>query len=145
MTDLVFADTNILIYEQDAAYAAKQSRAHSWIEDLWRSERGRTSFQVLQEFYATATQRLKPGLTRAEARETVQRFLQWRPVMTDARVLAGAFVVQDRFAISFWDALIVSAAQAAGCSRLLTEDLQDGQDFDGLVVVNPFRHRPDSI
>jgi predicted nucleic acid-binding protein len=145
MTAPVFVDTNVLVYLKDTANASKHARAEAWFASLWDSRRGRTSFQVLEEFYATVTQKLKPGLSQVEARETVHRLLAWRPVTIDDAVLDAAFVAQDRYSISFWDALILGAAQASGCSHLLTEDLQDGQDLDGVVVVNPFRHPPDSI
>jgi predicted nucleic acid-binding protein len=145
MTAPVFVDTNVLVYLKDTGDPAKRASATAWFEVLRGSRRGRTSFQVLQEFYATVTQRLRPGMPRAEAREAVRHLLAWRPIMIDETVLDAAFVIQDLHSISFWDALIVAAAQASGCSHLLTEDLQDGQDLSGVVVVNPFRHPPDSI
>ena len=63
----------------------------------------------------------------------------------DPRILGGAFDTEDRHELSFWGALIVAAARAAACDYLLTEDLQDGQSFDGVVSVNPFRREPDSL
>lgn len=64
---------------------------------------------------------------------------------TEAPLLETAWRLQDRYDFSFWDTLIVAAAQAAGCRYLLTEDLQDGQDLDGIQVLNPFRHAPESL
>jgi predicted nucleic acid-binding protein len=68
--------------------------------------------------------------------------MSWRPVQLDQVMLESAWDVQDRFQLSFRDALIVAAARAAGCGYLLTEDLQDGQVLDDLRVVNPFLHQP---
>ena len=107
---------------------------------LWRSRRGRTSFQVLQEFYVQAC-RLNPQALKA-ARAEVENLLAWNPVVCDEAVLLDAFASQERFRLSFWDALILAAARAAGCRYLLTEDLQPGQDLDGIVVVSPFKITP---
>lgn len=64
----------------------------------------------------------------------------WRPIPASNELLERAFQVEDRFGLSLWDGLIVAAAQVAGCRYLLTEDLQDSQELDGLLVVDPFRH-----
>lgn len=140
MTAPVFVDTNILIYAIDEADRKKQQAAQAWKTELWKSRRGRTSFQVLQEFYVKAIHKLPSSrnITRAEVRD----LLAWRPVAVDAGVLHLAWQIQDRYQFSFWDSLIVAAAKTASCGYLLTEDLQHGQDLDGLVVVNPFRQGP---
>lgn len=142
MTDLVFVDSNVLVYRRDASEEAKQPRAARWVEHLWRTRTGRLSLQVLQEFYQVVTRRLDPGLPVAEARREVRELSTWRPVPTDVELVSGAWEIEDRYGLSFWDALIVSAAQRAGCRRLLTEDLQTGQDLDGVLVVNPFETPP---
>lgn len=69
----------------------------------------------------------------------------WDPVVVDASVIEAAGRVRKRFSLSFWDALIIAAAQAAGCSHLLTEDLSHGQDLDGVRVVSPFRMAPSDL
>ncbi len=63
-------------------------------------------------------------------------------MVTSPELMQQAFVIEDQFALSFWDSLVVAAARRARCPLLLTEDLQDGQDLDGLLVVNPFQHEP---
>lgn len=93
---------------------------------------------MLQEYYVTVTRKLRPGLTSGEARDDVRALLVWKPVSTDAQLMELAWSVQDRFQFSWWDSLIVSAAQLAGCQYLLSEDLQDGQDLDGVKVISPF-------
>lgn len=139
-----FVDTNVLVYARDETAGAKQARARGWLEHLWRRRTGRLSYQVLQEFYVTVTTKLTPGLAPAEARADVRSLQAWRPVAVDERMIEGAWTVQDHHQLSFWDALIVSAAQATGCALLLTEDLADGQLFAGVRVVDPFLHVPDA-
>ncbi len=141
----IFVDTNVLVYARDAAAGDKQVQAAEWMTLAWRTGRGRVSIQVLQELYVTLTRKLQPGLKPEEARREVRALLPWQPIPVDPGVLESAWNLQDRFTLSWWDALIVGAAQATQCRYLLTEDLQDGQDLDGLLVVNPFRHAPDSL
>lgn len=138
----VFVDTNVLVYARDATEPDKQDRAMEWLTHLWRTGNGRLSFQVLQEFYVTVTRKLSPGMTSDEARADVRSLVAWRPITTDERVLDEAWTLQDRFSLSFWDALVLAAANIAGCDRILSEDLQEGQEFDGLRVVNPFSTAP---
>jgi len=142
MTDPIFVDTNVLIYALDKADMQKQHAAQAWRAELWRSRRGRISYQVLQEFYASVTQ--KWPATRDQVRAEIRDLLAWRPVAIDSDIVESAWKVQDCFHLSFWDSLIVAAAKAASCRYLLTEDLQSGQDLNGLLVVNPFIHDPAS-
>jgi len=143
MTAPVFVDTNVFIYSLDKAHPGKHQAAQIWKAELWKSRRGRISFQVLQEFYARAAQKW-PAL-REEVRAELRDLLAWRPVAANAETVEVAWNIQDRYKVSFWDALIVSAAKAASCRYLLTEDLQADQDMDGVIVVNPFRRDPGEI
>lgn len=145
VTGDVFVDTNVLVYARDAAAGPKQVRAAEWMTFLWRSGRGRLSMQVLHEYYHTVTRKLQPGLDAAAAREEVRQLMQWRPVDLSPAVLERGWTVQDRYAISFWDALIVAAALDVRCDYLLTEDMQSGQDLGGVVVLNPFEREPHEI
>jgi len=144
-TGKFFVDTNVLVYARDTAEAQKQVGAAEWMAVLWRSGRGRLSMQVLNEFYYTVTRKLRPGMDAAAARFEARQLMRWDPVQVDQALLERGWRVQDRYAISFWDALIVAAAQTARCDYLLTEDLQDGQDLGGVVVLNPFFHRPGEV
>ncbi len=110
------------------------------MRSLWERRAGRLSFQVLQEFYAAVTMKLRPGMKPADARRDVRALLAWKPLAVGAAQLEGAWAVQERFGLSWWDALIVSTAQSAGCRFLLSEDLQDGQELAGLRVLSPFSH-----
>lgn len=142
MTGPLFVDTNVLVYARDRSAGDARERAATWLSYLWRTRTGRLSFQVLQEYYVTVTSKLKPGLPRADARADVQDLMTWIPRAVDGTTLETAWAIEDRFGLGFWDALVVASARAAGCRYLLTEDLQDGQDLDGLVVLNPFRVEP---
>ena len=138
MTGPVFVDTNVFVYRHDAADAAKQTRAESWIACIVDLRAGRLSFQVLQELYATLTRKLQPKLGRQEARDIVDLLASWNPLAIDLPLVKQAWNLQDRYSLSWWDALIVAAAQAGDCRVLLTEDLQDGQVFGSVRVVDPF-------
>jgi predicted nucleic acid-binding protein len=133
-----FVDTNVLVYARDARDPRKQARALQVLESLWQSRLGRLSFQVLQEYYVTVTRKLSPGLTPEEAREDVRDLLAWNPVPVTAAVLEQAWDVEARFALTWWDGLIVASALTAGCATLLSEDFQDGLRIGGLQVRNPF-------
>jgi len=142
MSAKVFVDTNVLVYCRDASEPEKQRQAEAWMAALWEARTGRLSFQVLQEFYVTVTAKLSPGLPKEAARRDVRALLAWQPLAVDARVLAGAWRLQDRQRLSWWDALIMAAAQTEGCRYLLSEDFQDGWELGDLTVVNPFRRQP---
>jgi len=140
----VFVDTNVLVYDRDERDPAKHQRAREWMTALWRrSGLAVVGGQVLTEFYWTVTRKLKPGLPEDQARSYVRALCAWPLVPIDEAVIAEGWAVQDRYGFNFWDALVVAAARTGGCRSLLTEDLQHGQDLDGLVVVNPFLQSPD--
>ena len=138
MTDRVFVDTNILIYAHDSDAGRKRERSSAILGDLWESRRGTLSTQVLQEFYVNVTRKIAQPLDRRVAREVVERYTVWRPIPGDHTLLLSAFQLEQRFALSFWDAMIVAAAHRSGAATLLTEDLQHGQSLDGVRIENPF-------
>ena len=145
MTVRCFVDSNVLVYTRDASEPQKQKRAMAWMEHLWRTGAGRLSYQVLQEFYVTVTEKLRPGLDIGHARSDVQSLLTWHPVPIDSRVIEGAWLIQDRYRLSWWDALITSAAQISDCRYLISEDLQSDQEFGKVQVINPFLRSPASV
>lgn len=132
-----FVDTNVLVYAFDADEPAKQRIALSVLEDP--DERLVLSTQVLNEFYVTATRGFGRILAPDEAEIEVGRFAQLPVVVTDVPVIRAAIATARRYPISYWDALIVEAAAAAGCERLLSEDLGDGDVIRGVRIENPFR------
>ena len=137
-----FVDTNVLVYSRDSSEKKKQPLALAWLEFLWQERCGKLSTQVLNEYYVTVTRKLKPGLCPAEAREDVQDLFAWHPIQTSPKMIESAWSIGDRFQFSHWDSLIVAAAQIGGCDKLITEDLQDGQNIDGLHVLDPFTNPP---
>ena len=138
MTAPVFVDTNVFVYLHDESDPRKRARAQDWIEFLVRQRAGRLSAQVLQEFYAVLTRKVRPAFKPAEARSIVRDLASWRPLPTDVAVLERAWNLESRYSLSWWDALIVAAAQTSRCGALLTEDLQDRQLFGHVRVVDPF-------
>lgn len=138
----VFVDTNVLVYARDRSAGDKHERARAWMAHLWQSRRGRISFQVLDEYYAVVTRKLRPGLSQEEARSDVRDLLTWQPQPVDGDAVETAWAVEDRFGLASWDALVVAAAQISACRYLLTEDLQHGQDLDGVTVLSPFVAEP---
>lgn len=145
MTGNCFVDTNVLIYFRDASETEKQPKATAWLSALWAERNGRLSFQVLHEYYVAVTRGVRPGLDHETARADVRALLAWRPVESCAAVLEGAWRIQDRYRFSWWDALVVAAAQYSNCSYLLTEDLQHGQVIGNVVILNPFRVAPTEL
>jgi predicted nucleic acid-binding protein len=141
----VFVDTNVLVYARDAGETVKQPKARAWLEHLWRTRSGRLSQQVLSEFYVTVTRKLDPGLPPADARAEVRDLSAWRPIAIDTDVIEAAWALEDADSLSFWDALIVAAAAATRCDVLLSEDLSDGQTYDGVTVFSPFTHQPGAV
>jgi predicted nucleic acid-binding protein len=145
MTAPVFVDTNVLVYSRDARDAAKHERAREWVEFLWDTKRGRVSRQVLHEYYVTVTRKLRPGLPVEEARSDVRTLFHWLTAVDPEVLIESAWSFQDRCSLSFWDALILGAAQSMGCSFLLSEALPAGQELEGIRVVSPFATRPSEL
>ena len=143
MTEPVFVDTNVFLYALDKANSLKQEVARSWTSLLWTTQLGRVSFQVLGEFYVNAMRFGTDSIK--EAREEIRDLLAWHPVTTDAALLDEGWRIQDRYHLSYWDALIVAASKTASCRYLLTEDLQAGQNLSGVEGVNPFTTEPRTL
>jgi len=133
-----FVDTNVLVYAEDRDAGPKHEIARDLIMSLWESRQGVVSIQVLQEFYVTITKKPKKPLSPAKALEIVREYLTWEVVENGADLLVAAITLQQKAHLSFWDAAVVQAALAAGCSKLCTEDLNHGQRFGSLVLENPF-------
>lgn len=135
---MVFVDTNVFVYARDEAEPSKRDRAVAVLTTLWQNRTGRVSHQVLIEFYAIVTRKLKPGLSRDLAAADVRELAAWHPVTPSLSVLEAAWQIEEQYGLSWWDSLIVGAALASSCATLLSEDLQDGLEINGLRVVNPF-------
>jgi len=138
MTGRTFVDSNVLVYARDTRDRAKQARAADWLAMLWRARTGRIGIQVLSEYYVTVTRKLRPGLSADEAWDDVRLLMSWRPQPLDEQLLEHGRDIERRFRLSWWDSLVVAAAQLQDCSTLLSEGFQNGMEFDTVVVSNPF-------
>jgi predicted nucleic acid-binding protein len=134
----VFVDSNILIYSQDATDPRKQKQAFDWLEYLWRARTGKISFQVLREVYVNLTRKVALPVPAERAQNLVRQFMVWNPRPEDAGFFEVAWDIEAKFKLSWWDSMIVAAAQVSECRFLLSEDLQDGMSLSQLTVVNPF-------
>jgi predicted nucleic acid-binding protein len=132
-----FFDTNIIVYSDNKSAAAKRRRAIDLLAEHRRAGTGVVSLQVLQEYFVTATRKLRvePAVARRKL-ELLAEFQVAAPQLTD--VLA-AIDLHRLHGFSFWDALILRMAQQAGCRVLFSEDLQESRQVEGILVVNPFR------
>ena len=133
-----FVDTKILVYAEDSDAGEKRGRARDLIVGLWDSQDGVVSVQVLQEFYVTVTRKLTRKMPSKKATAIVEEYLAWKVIDNTTDLFQSALRLHNEARLSLWDALIVEAALDAGCERLYTEDLNPGQRFSSLVVVNPF-------
>jgi predicted nucleic acid-binding protein len=134
----VFVDTNVLVYAEDRTAGRKHVLARDLVVKLWNDADGVLSVQVLQELYVTLTRKVGKPLSADKALTIVKEYLSWVVVDNTPKLLVAAAGLGQRAQISFWDALVVQAALDAGCDRLYSEDLNAGQKFGPLVVVNPF-------
>lgn len=140
MSARTFIDTNILVYARDASEPRKQAIAESRLRELWESRTGVLSTQVLNEYFVTVTQKLNPGLQPEAAWDDIEALSSWEPVAVDFGLMREAFQIQSRYHLSWWDSLIIAAADAANCDLILSEDLSAGQSYRGIELVNPFEH-----
>ena len=138
--DCFFVDSNLLLYYIDPVDSEKQARAMEWLNHLWMAGTGRLSWQVLHEFYwnAVGKMRLDPG----QARMIVEDLAHWKPVDSSLGLVQQAWHWIDSAQLSYWDALILAAAQRSGAHYLLSEDFQPGRRFSDIQVLNPFDHAP---
>jgi len=137
-SERVFVDTNVLVYAHDLSAGQKRQRSEDLVLELWESELGCVSVQVLQEFYNAITRRVPNPLGWQEAQAIVRDLSAWTVHSPTAEDVIQAIEIEQRHSISFWDAMIVRSAMQTGCRSLLSEDLDAGQTYSGVTVVNPF-------
>ena len=133
-----FVDANVLVYAHDTSAEAKHDAAREAVELLWEEKRGCLSIQVLQELYVTLRRKLPQQLDATSARQAVEDFGQWLVHAPDQEDVIAAIRLHERYRISFRDAMVVRSASVLGCDALLSEDLNAGQRYDGVLVVDPF-------
>ena len=138
MTVRCFVDASVLLQARDARDPLKQARAAEWLDRLWQQRSGRTSFQVLSEFYALATRKPSPGVPEDLAWDEVARYLAWTPQETNEALMRRARDVERRYHLPWWDASVVAAALLQDCLVLLSDELPAGAVFGALAVRSPF-------
>jgi predicted nucleic acid-binding protein len=138
MSDKCFVDTNILVYTQDLAAGDKCSRAQTLMNELWEDRKGVISTQVLQELYIALRRKLKTPMSGLEAAEILRDYSEWDVVVNNRESIFRAIDIQNRYKVSFWDALILQAAERAGAQTVYSEDFSHGTKYAGMQVVNPF-------
>jgi predicted nucleic acid-binding protein len=138
MPEIYFVDTNVLVYAHDRSEGAKHVLARKLVEQLWESGEGVLSTQVLQELCISLRRKMGNPFSLEEVREIVQDYLRWPIVVNTADSVLRALEIEGRYKISFWDSLIVQAAELAGATVLYSEDLAPGQAYGAVRVINPF-------
>jgi predicted nucleic acid-binding protein len=136
-TTHAFVDTNVLLYAASTNPAEGEKRRVA--REILDAGRVGFSIQVAQEFFVNATRKLTPPLTSADALKFLRMLASLQVVELDFALFQEAVRIYDRFQISYWDAAIVAAAKRLGATTLYSQDLSDGQSFDSVQVVNPFR------
>jgi len=139
MSAKVFVDTNILVYAHDLNSDVKNERARALIEKLWSTGGGVLSTQVLQELCVSLRRKVARPLSVEETRNLIEDYSDWEIVINTQDSIIEALHIESRHHISFWDALIVQAAEQSGAEILYSEDLSEGQIYGSVRVVNPLR------
>lgn len=140
-----FLDTNVLLYCVDDRDPDKRDRAQAWVRACWTRRCGRTSAQVLNEFYANARKKFATAISAGDARAVVRRYQHWNPWQNDQATVETAWAVESRYGFGYWDSLVIAAAQQQGCRYLVSEGLQHGQLIDSVQVLNPFEIGPEVL
>jgi predicted nucleic acid-binding protein len=138
MSGKSFVDTNILVYAEDLSAGRKCVRAQELIAEIWNAGAGVVSTQVLQELYIALRRRLKQPLSASEAENVLRDYFAWEVVINDRASMLRAIELEDKYQISFWDALMLQAAERSQARTVYSEDLSHGQNYAGIRVVNPF-------
>ena len=137
MADKNFVDTNILIYAHDTSTGMKHQRARRLVEGLWTSGLGVLSTQVLQELCVNLRRKVARPLAVDEIRRLIHDYMSWQVVVNTAEDVIQALEIEVRYKTSFWDALILQAAERAGAAILYSEDLAVKQRYGAVKVLNP--------
>jgi predicted nucleic acid-binding protein len=133
-----FVDTNLFVYARDASAGRKGEVARELIAGLWESREGCTSVQVLQELFVNLTRKVPKPLSAREAAAVVEDLSAWTVHSPGPRDVLSAIELHERAGVSFWDAMILTSARSLGCRLLYSGDLNVGQSYDGVLVINPF-------
>ena len=133
----VFFDTNVIVYSHDNDSPQKRDRARELIESSFLDRTGVVSGQVLGEAFVTLTKKI--GVTSEAATEEISNYaVGFKVVEISSALVLRAMQIREECQLSYWDALIIAAAEAASCEIVWSEDMNDGQVYGGVTVRNPF-------
>jgi len=138
-TSYQFVDSNILVYAHDLSAGSKFVKAQDLIRSLWETKTGCLSIQVMQEFYITVTQKVPHPLDYSDAARIIHDLSYWRIHEPAPKDILDAIIIQQQSSISFWDAMIVQSAVRLGCQVIWSEDLNPGQAYQGIKLIDPFQ------
>jgi len=133
-----FIDTNIWVYAYDNHLPDKQQKAQNIVLSGVREGNGVLSTQVLGEFFMVVTKKINKPLSVSDARGIIKYMGRMKVQEIDVLIVERALDTLERYKISYWDALIIAAAERARCKRILSEDLNAGQIYHGIEITNPF-------
>jgi predicted nucleic acid-binding protein len=133
-----FVDTNILVYAYDQTAGVKHESARELMDRLWDNGEGVLSTQVLQEFYVTVTGKIPKPIAPRRARQIIADLGTWTIATLEVSEILRASEISERYRVNFWDGLVLAAAQKKDAEILWSEDLNDGQNYGGVTVRNPF-------
>ena len=138
--DRYFVDSNVFLYIFDQASPTKRARAEAWLAWLWETASGALSWQVIQEFYWNVLR--KYGAPPEQARSYAKAMSEWNPPEVTIGMIERAWHWTDQTQVSFWDGLMVAAAERTRCRFLLSEEFQSGREYGSITIVNPFETSP---
>jgi len=141
----VFVDSTTILYTLDLAEPRKRTICSAWLRRLRLANALILSPQVLNEIYSVVSRKQAFAAARSSIRGHLGDYMVWATAPFTTATLTGAWRLQDLHGVSFWDALLLASANAAGCRHFLTEDLNDGQLYGEVRVVDPFRHAPEDV
>ena len=133
-----FVDTNILVYAHDRSSGVKHDRARALIQRLWETGDGVLSTQVLQELCVSLRRKVASPVPIQKLRQILGDYLSWQVVVNTPESTLRALEIEERYKISFWDSLLIQAAESSGAEVIYSEDLNAGQTYGDVRVVNPF-------
>ncbi len=132
----IFIDTNLIVYTLDKSNVDKQERARNIIRKIVNVHQPVISTQVIKEFYVVAINKMKAD--PIIVKNILHNFRNMEIVTNDLELIEQAIDISVISQISFWDSLIIAAAEKANCEYIFSEDLNPGQTYRGVLVVNPF-------
>jgi len=142
MNDKVFIDTNVIVYAHDSGSPTRRDLARDILREAMAEGSAAISSQVLGEFYVTITQKVQKPLSSAIARREIGLLAALEVADIDVPLVDRAIEIHDSLQLSYWDSLIIAAAERTGCATVLSEDMSDNQTYGSVTVRNPFASVP---